>query len=145
MDKAVCVLLHANIFQKGTNPNILPVGEVGINSSVIFSWALQHMDTPVLTYINQCYEDTRCHVEDLPRAMADRLKWQESWQNLYCEHFVMINAHNSILQWISIFLLILVEEWKVASNTFYSLLSIQSFWPSNFTLLEKDETRFVWE
>ena len=48
----------------------------------MFSYGLLHMDTPVLadqqkTYIYQLCADLGYHLENLPRAMAERNEWQE--------------------------------------------------------------------
>ena len=44
------------------------------------------MDTPVLADQQILFKDTRCHLEDLPRVMADReIKWERErdlWESV---------------------------------------------------------------
>ena len=51
-------------------------------------WTCEHpcVGWPAKSYIHQLCADTECHLEDLPRVMADRDGWQNSQQNLCCQH-----------------------------------------------------------
>ena len=57
--------------------------------SNILLWTPTHghisVGLPAKTYIHHLCVDTRCSLEDLPRTMADRDRWQESQGNSYCQ------------------------------------------------------------